>query len=53
MNIDISKLMPNKPVDEEELKTVQERHRQIIAENRENERKRKAHNYRNKQNTIL
>lgn len=46
MNIDISKLMPNKPVNEEELKTVQERHRQIIAENRENERKRKARNHR-------
>ena len=46
MKFDIAKLMPNKPIDESELKNIQERHRQILAENRENEKKRKARNHR-------
>ena len=46
MELDLSKIMPNKPTDENELKQVQEKHRQILAENLENEKKRKARNHR-------
>lgn len=46
MELDLSKIMPNQPSDENELKQVQDKHRQIIAENREKEKQRKARNHR-------
>lgn len=46
MELDLSKIMPNQPSDQDELKQVQEKHRQIITENRENEKQRRARNHR-------
>lgn len=46
MELDLSKIMSNQPTDKDELKQVQEKHRQIIAENREKEKQRKARNHR-------
>ena len=42
MKIDIDELIANMPKDEDELKTVQEKHRKILADNREKEKQRKA-----------
>lgn len=46
MELDLSKIMPNMPVDEDELAAVQKKHRQIIAENVAKEKQRKARNHR-------
>ena len=46
MELDLSKIMPNMPVDEDELAAVQKKHRQIIAENVAREKQRKARNHR-------
>jgi len=46
MELDLSKIMPNQPTNQDELKQVQEKHRQIITENREKEKHRKARNHR-------
>ena len=46
MKLDIDAIMANMPKDEEELKAVQEKHRQIIAENVAKEKQRKARNHR-------
>jgi len=46
MELDLSKIMPNMPADEDELAAVQKKHRQIIAENVAREKQRKARNHR-------
>ena len=46
MELDLSKIMPNMPVDEDELAAVQKKHQQIIAENVAREKQRKARNHR-------
>ena len=46
MELDLSKIMPNMPADEDELAAVQEKHRQILAENVAKEKQRKARNHR-------
>lgn len=46
MKLDLDTLLANIPKDEESLKEVQVKHRQILQENRENEKKRKARNHR-------
>ncbi|MGN0745110.1 MAG: DUF3847 domain-containing protein [Aristaeellaceae bacterium] len=46
MKINIDKLLANMPKDPDELKTVQEQHRKIIADNREKEKQRKARTHR-------
>lgn len=46
MRIDIDQLLANMPKDEYELKAVQENHRRILQENRDNEKKRKQRNHR-------
>ncbi len=46
MKLDLDAIMANMPKDEETLKEVQAKHRQILHENRENEKKRKARNHR-------
>lgn len=46
MNLDLDELLANIPKDEDELKTVQAKHRQILSDNREKEKKRKARNHR-------
>ncbi|NLM78252.1 MAG: DUF3847 domain-containing protein [Ruminococcaceae bacterium] len=46
MKLDLDTLLANMPKDEETLKEVQAKHRQILQENRENEKKRKARNHR-------
>lgn len=46
MNLDLDELLANMPKDEDELKTVQAKHRQILSDNREKEKKRKARNHR-------
>ena len=42
MKINIEELLANMPKDEDELKTVQEKHRKILTDNREKEKQRKA-----------
>ena len=44
--LDIDQLLANMPKDEDELKAVQEKHRQILQENRDKEKARKARNHR-------
>ena len=44
--LDIDNLLANMPKDEDELNTVQEKHRQILQENRDKEKARKARNHR-------
>ena len=46
MKLDLDAIMANMPKDEETLKEVQAKHRQILQENREKEKKRKARNHR-------
>ena len=44
--LDIDQLLANMPKDEDELKAAQEKHRQILQENRDKEKARKARNNR-------
>ena len=44
--LDIDQLLANMPKDEDELKAAQEKHRQILQENRDKEKARKARNHR-------
>ena len=44
--LDLNRLLANMPEDEDELKTVQKKHRQILRENRDKEKARKARNHR-------
>ena len=44
--LDIDQLLANMPKDEDELKAAQEKHRQILQENRDKEKARKAGNHR-------
>ena len=44
MNLD--ELLANLPKNEDELQTVQAKHRQILSDNREKEKQRKARNHR-------
>ena len=46
MKLDLDELLANMPKNEDELKTVQAKHRQILSDNREKERQRKARNHR-------
>ncbi len=46
MKLDLDELLVNMPKDEDELKTVQAKHRQILSDNREKEKQRKARNHR-------
>ena len=46
MKINIDELLANMPQDEDELKTVQEKHRKILTDNREKEKQRKARTHR-------
>ncbi len=46
MKLDLDELLVNMPKDEDELKTVQAKHRQILSNNREKEKQRKARNHR-------
>lgn len=46
MKINIDELLANMPKDPDELKTVQEQHRKIIADNREKEKQRKSRTHR-------
>ncbi len=46
MKLDFDELLANMPKDEDELKTVQAKHRQILSDNREKEKQRKARNHR-------
>lgn len=46
MKLDLDELLANMPKDEDKLKTVQAKHRQILSDNREKEKKRKARNHR-------
>lgn len=46
MKLDLDELLANMPKDEDELKTVQARHRKILSDNREKEKQRKARNHR-------
>ena len=46
MELDLSKIMPNMPADEDQLAEVQKKHRQIITENVAKEKQRKARNHR-------
>ncbi len=46
MKLDLDELLANIPKDEDELKTVQAKHRQILSDNREKEKQRKARNHR-------
>ena len=46
MKINIDELIANMPKDEDELKAVQEKHRKILADNREKEKQRKARTHR-------
>ncbi len=46
MKLDLDKLLANMPKDEDELKTVQAKHRQILSDNHEKEKQRKARNHR-------
>ena len=46
MKIHIDELIANMPKDEDELKVLQEKHRRILADNREKEKQRKARTHR-------
>lgn len=46
MKLDLDELLANMPKDEDELKTVQAKHRQMLSDNREKEKQRKARNHR-------
>ncbi len=46
MKLDLDELLANMPKDEDELKTIQAKHRQILSDNREKEKQRKARNHR-------
>jgi len=46
MKLALDELLANMPKDEDELKTVQAKHRQILSDNREKEKQRKARNHR-------
>ena len=46
MKINIDELIANMPKDEDELKVLQEKHRRILADNREKEKQRKARTHR-------
>ena len=46
MKINIDELLANMPKDEDELKTVQEKYRKILTDNREKEKQRKARTHR-------
>ena len=46
MKLDLDELLANMPKNEDELKTVQAKHRQTLSDNREKERQRKARNHR-------
>lgn len=46
MKLDLDELLANMPKDEDKLKTVQAKHRQILSDNREKEKQRKARNHR-------
>ncbi len=46
MKLDLDELLANMPKDEDELKTVQAKHRQILSDNRDKEKQRKARNHR-------
>lgn len=46
MKLGLDELLANMPKNEDELKTVQAKHRQILSDNREKERQRKARNHR-------
>ena len=46
MKINIAELIANMPKDEDELKVLQEKHRKILADNREKEKQRKARTHR-------
>ena len=46
MELDLSKIMPNMPADENELAAVQKKRRQIITDNIAKEQQRKARNHR-------
>ncbi len=46
MKLDLDELLANMPKDEDELKTVQAKHRQILSDNREKEKQRKARTHR-------
>lgn len=46
MKLDLDELLANMPKDEDELKTIQAKHRQILSDNCEKEKQRKARNHR-------
>ena len=46
MKLDLDELLANLPKNEDELQTVQAKHRQILSDNREKEKQRKARNHR-------
>ncbi len=46
MKLNLDELLANLPKNEDELKTVQAKHRQILSDNREKEKQRKARNHR-------
>lgn len=46
MKLDLDELLANMSKNEDELKTVQAKHRQILSDNREKEKQRKARNHR-------
>ena len=46
MKINIDELLANMPKDEDELKSVQEKYRKILTDNREKEKQRKARTHR-------
>lgn len=46
MTINIDELIANMPKDEDELKVLQEKHRKILADNREKEKQRKVRTHR-------
>ena len=46
MKLNIDELIANMPKDENELKVLQEKHRKILADNREKEKQRKARTHR-------
>ncbi len=46
MKLDLDELLASMPKDEDELKTIQAKHRQILSDNREKEKQRKTRNHR-------
>ena len=46
MKINIDEMIANMPKDEDELKALQEKHRKILSDNREKEKRRKARTHR-------